>query len=32
MPIFSYFIVVGAVLTGLLMWLGADGDLQSAPL
>jgi hypothetical protein len=32
MPIFSYFIVVGAVLTGLLMWLGDDGDLQSAPL
>lgn len=32
MPIFSYFIVVGAVLTGLLMWLGDDGDLQSAPM
>ena len=32
MPIFSYFLVVGAVLTGLLIWLGDDGDLQSAPL
>ena len=32
MPIFSYFIVVGAVLTGLLIWLGDDGDLQSAPM
>src|SRR5215470_7037947 len=32
MPIFSYFLVVGAVLTGLLIWLGDDVDLQSAPL
>ena len=32
MPIFSYFLVVGAVLTGLLIWLGDDGDLQSAPM
>ena len=32
MPIFSYFLVVGAVLTGLLIWLGDDGELQNAPL
>lgn len=32
MPIFSYFLVVGAVLTGLLIWFGDDGDLKSAPL
>ncbi len=32
MPIFSYFLVVGAMLTGLLIWLGDDGDLQSAPM
>ena len=32
MPIVSYFIVVGAVLTGLLIWFGDDGELESAPL
>jgi hypothetical protein len=32
MPIFSYFLVVGAVLTALLIWLGHDGELESAPL
>ena len=32
MPIFSYFLVVGAVLAGLLIWLGDDGELQNAPL
>ncbi|MGC1681533.1 MAG: hypothetical protein WA760_09335 [Pseudolabrys sp.] len=32
MPILSYFFVVGAVLTGLLLWFGDDGDLQGAPL
>jgi len=32
MPIFSYFVVVGAVLTGLLIWFGDDGELASAPL
>jgi hypothetical protein len=32
MPIFSYFLVVGALLTALLIWFGDDGDLQSAPL
>jgi len=32
MPIVSYFIVVGAVLTGLLIWFGDDGELERAPL
>ena len=32
MPIFSYFLVVGAVLAGLLIWLGDGGELASAPL
>src|SRR5215467_8768615 len=32
MPIFSYFVVVGAVLTGLLIWFGDDGELERAPL
>ena len=32
MPILSYFFVVGAVLTVLLLWFGDDGDLQGAPL
>ena len=32
MPIVSYFLVVGAVLAGLLIWLGDDGELESAPM
>jgi hypothetical protein len=32
MPIVSYFLVVGAVLTGLLIWVGDDGELEGAPL
>jgi len=32
MPIFSYFLVVGSVLTGLLVWFGDDRELASAPL
>src|SRR5262249_20755152 len=32
MPIFSYFLVVGAVLTGLLIWFGDDGELASVRL
>jgi hypothetical protein len=31
MPIFSYFLVVGSVLTGLLVWFGDDRELASAP-
>lgn len=32
MPIFSYFLVVGSVLTGLLVWLGDNRELESAPV
>ena len=32
MPIFSYLLVVGSVLTGLLVWFGDDRELASAPL
>src|SRR5262249_45439094 len=32
MPIFSYFLVVGAVFAGLLIWFGDDVELASAPL
>ncbi len=32
MPIFSVFGHASAALTGLLIWLGDDGDLQSAPM
>ena len=32
MPIFTYFLVVGSVLTGLLVWFGDNRELESPPL
>ena len=32
MPIFTYFLVVGSVLTGLLVWFGENREFEGAPM